>query len=161
MSTGIYRYDTGHYFSTAARVGSWLVSFFALLYLFSGVWVAALVVLLGPVQQFAKSFIEFDLQQQTYRQGIRLGGMAWGAKKPLPGFDFLFLKKNSYSRTMESRGSMSVSRTEKFDGYLKLSNGVKLHLLQLNGKEKAMQKLQQMAQDLHTELRDLTGMKYN
>jgi len=55
---------------------------------------------------------------------------------------------------------MSVQQLEKFDGYLKLAYNVKLHLVQQKSKEKAMQQMEQIAQDLQVELRDLTEMKY-
>lgn len=61
---------------------------------------------------------------------------------------------------MESRGSMSVQQVEKFDGYLKLAYNVKLHLVQQKSKEKAMQQMEKIAEDLQVELRDLTEMKY-
>ncbi|MFD2246387.1 hypothetical protein [Pontibacter ruber] len=96
----------------------------------------------------------------TYREGVSLASITFGKKLPLPGIDFLFLKKNRYSQTIESRASMATFKREKFDGYIKLSNNIKLHLLQKDNKEKALKELEQIAQDLHAELRDLTEMKY-
>ncbi|WP_147383263.1 hypothetical protein [Pontibacter oryzae] len=91
---------------------------------------------------------------------MRIGGITFGKKLPLPGFEFAFLKKNTYSQTFESKASMSVAHREKYDGYLKLRNGKKLHLLQHSQKEPAMQQMQQVASQLQTEFRDLTEQKY-
>ena len=66
---------------------------------------------------------------------------------------------NNYKQVSESRASMSTFKFVKYDGYIKLSDNVKLHLLQRKSKEQAMQEMQQIAQDLQAELRDLTEMK--
>lgn len=156
-----FQYDIGKYFGAAARAGSWIASGVALLYLLSGVWAAVLLLPLGPLAIITKYFVAFDLEQQTYREGVRIGSITFGEKVPLPGFEFAFLKKNTYSQTFESRASMSVAHHEKYDGYLKLRNGKKLHLLQLSQKEPAVQQMQQVAHELGTEFRDLTEMQYS
>lgn len=113
----------------------------------------------GIAAQFTHYRTEFDLERMVYREGVRFAGITFGKWQPLAGFDFLFLKRNRYSQTSESRASMSTFRFEKYDGYLKLADNVKLHLLQRGSKEKAMQGMQRFAEDLQVELRDLTDLK--
>jgi hypothetical protein len=166
MKTGLYSYNTGHFFGTGLRVLGWIVTLFALFSIvygsvaeFYGYLAAWLLLPVGIIAQFMHNRTEFDLEHKTYREGTRLAGMTFGDKLPLPGFEFLFLKRNRYKQVSESRLSRKTFRMEKFDGYLKLSDGIKLHLVQSRDKETAMQKMEQIARDLQVEFRDLTEMK--
>jgi hypothetical protein len=113
----------------------------------------------ASITQLSHYRTEFDLEYMTYREGVRFAGITFGKMLPLAGFDFLYLKRNRYKQVTESRGSMSTFQFEKYDGYLKLSDDLKLHLLQRKSKEKAMQEMERIAQDLQVELRDLTEMR--
>jgi hypothetical protein len=160
MQATVHKYHTGHYFNAAARVYGWLATTWALYAVIDGSVAAWLVLPTGLLVQFTYYHTEFDLGRMTYREGVWLAGMTSGKKRPLPGFDFLFLKNNRYSQTLESRASMTTLKVEKYDGYVQLTNQVKLHLLRHNNKEKALRRMEQIARDLNTELRDLTEMKY-
>ncbi|WP_439881163.1 hypothetical protein ACSX1A_18720 [Pontibacter sp. MBLB2868] len=160
MSTAVYTYNTGKYFSSAVRAFGWISTIFALLFIWDGSITAWLFLPACLITQFTYYQLTFDLQHMTYREGGTLAGITFGKKIPLQGFEFLYLKKNKYSKIMESRGSMAGTTMEKFDGYLLLTDGTKLHLLQRDKKEKALQEMVQIAQDLSSELRDLTEMKY-
>ncbi|MBD1398087.1 hypothetical protein H9Q13_13000 [Pontibacter sp. JH31] len=166
MKDTLYSYNTGHCFGIAFRVFGWLATLLALFTLVSGYvaasygYVAAWLILpVGITTQFTHYRTEFDLEHRTYREGIGFAGMTFGDKLPLPGFEFLFLKRNRYRQTMESRGSMSTFALEKYDGYLKLADGVKLHLLQRKDKGRAMAEMERIARELNVELRDLTELK--
>lgn len=159
MQATLHSYNTGRYFSTGVRVFGWIATGFALLSVLDGSIAAYVFLPVGIITHFTHYRMEFDLEHMTYREGVRFAGITFGKKLPLPGFDFLFLKHNRYTQLMESRASMSTFKTEKYDGYLKLSDNVKLHLLQWNSKEKALQGMQQFADDLQVEFRDLTEMK--
>ncbi|RIJ37362.1 hypothetical protein [Pontibacter oryzae] len=68
MKQTYFQYDTGKYFSVAARAGSWIVSGIMLVYLLSGAWIAVLLLPLGPIALLTKYFLAFDLEQQAYRR---------------------------------------------------------------------------------------------
>jgi hypothetical protein len=159
MQATLRSYNTGFYFSTAVRVLGWVSSLSAVFAILNGSIAAYALIPAGIVTQLTHYRTEFDLEHMTYREGVRFAGMTFGKMLPLPGFDFLFLKKNRYTETRESRASMSIFKFIKYDGYLKLSDNKKLHLLQRDSKEKAMQEMEQIARDLDVELRDLTEMK--
>lgn len=160
MRNDSYSYKTGKYFSAAGRAMGWVGLAIGLLAVLNGASLGWVMVPVALAMQLTYHMVEFDLQRQTYREGLQLLGLKFGKKLPLPGFDFLFLKKNNYSQLAESRGSMTQFRAEKFDGYIKLADGTKLHLLQTKTKAPALQQLATIAQDLGTELRDLTEMKH-
>ncbi|MBC5774257.1 hypothetical protein H8S95_09310 [Pontibacter sp. KCTC 32443] len=160
MKSNLYAYNTGCYFSTAARVLGWITTVWAILAVVGGSVSAFLILPAAIITQLTHYKVEFDLQHITYREGVSFAGLTFGKKLPLPGFDFLFLKKNNYKQTMESRASMATIKMVKYDGYIKLTNNVKLHLLKTKDQQKAMQVMEQIAQDLNVEFRDLTEMKY-
>ena len=159
MSKTTYLYKTGKYFSPAGRAVGWVVSAIGLICIVNGAVIGWVLVPMAVVMQIAYNILEFYLRDKTYREGILLLGLKLGKQLPLPGFDFLFLKQNNYSKLAESRGSMTQLHSAKFDGYVKLSDGVKLRLLQRGSKAAALQQLEAVAQDLQTELRDLTEVK--
>ena len=160
MPVNYYSYNTGKYFGSAARVMAWIMTVFGLLTVLSGSYMALLLLPAGFIMHFTHYRTEFDLQHMCYREGVGLGKFVFGKMLPLKDLSFLFLKHNKYSQTLESRGTMSTFKLEKYDGYLKLADGKSLHLLQFDNKEKAMVRMEAIAQDLGVELRDLTDMKY-
>lgn len=161
MREDIYSYTTGKYFSPAVRAIGWLVTIFALPNILDGAFFAWIMLPVGFITHFTLSKTEFNLKDMTYREGASYAGFTFGEKLPLRGLDFLFLKKNSYSQTYESRASMATRRMEKYDGYIQLTGGVKLHLLQRDMKELAQREMERIAQDLQLELKDLTELQYH
>ncbi|WP_347157312.1 hypothetical protein [Pontibacter chitinilyticus] len=158
MTQRTYLYKTGTYFSGGVRVLSWIMLLVGLIYTLEGSMAGWLIIPVAVGFLLTYDMVEFDLQQQTYREGVLLLGLKFGKKQPLPGFEFLFLRRNNYSKLIESRASMTQTRSVKYDGFVKLANGEKLHLLQKSNKEPALQQLTSIAQDLQVELRDLTEM---
>ncbi|WP_148561632.1 hypothetical protein [Pontibacter korlensis] len=100
--------------------------------------------------------LEIDLYKGTYCEGVNLMGFTIGHREPFPGIKCIFLKKN---RTISgsSRYSWSPTTSTSFDGYLWLEDGTKILLSQDSKKERAMLKLQPFAEELQTEIRDLTA----
>lgn len=160
MKSDLHSYNTGHYFSTAARFLGWAATVFALFQVVDGSVAAYFILPAGIITQFCYYRTEFDLLNRTYREGVRLFGITFGKVKPLPGVDFLYLNKNNYSQLAESRASMTQFRGVKFDGYIRLADDTKLHLVQEHTKEKALQQLEKISDDLGIELRDQTEMKH-
>ncbi|PVY44078.1 hypothetical protein [Pontibacter virosus] len=159
MAATSHSYNTGHYFSASARAFGWITTALAITMIINGSVAAYAFLPTAIVTQLTHYRTEFDLANRTYREGVRFAGITFGKMLPLAGIDFLYLKKKNYKQVSESRASMSVFQFVKYDGYIKLSDNVKLHLLQRKTKELAMQEMQQIAQDLQAELRDLTEME--
>lgn len=159
MKSDLHSYNTGYYFSTAARFLGWVSTVFALFQVINGSVAAYLFLPIGIMTQFTYYRTDFDLLNRTYREGIRFFGITFGKLQHLPGVDFLYLNKNNYSQLAESRASMTRFRSVKFDGYIKLADNTKLHLVQEHTKEKALQQMEKISDDLGIELRDQTEMK--
>ena len=136
-----------------------MITAFAVLSVYNGSLAAWLLLPVGFVVQFTFYQIEIDLINRTYKEGVLLAGIIFGKMRHLPGVDFLYLNKNKYSYTAESRASMARFRGIKYDGYLKLADNTKLHLVQEHTKEKALQQMEKISDDLGIELRDQTDIK--
>jgi hypothetical protein len=159
MKPNVHSYNTGYYFSTGVRVFGWISTVLSFILIVNGSVAAYAFLPTAIITQLTHYRTEFDLARMTYREGVCFAGITFGKMLPLTGFDFLYLKRNRYKQVAESRGSMSTFQFEKYDGYLKLSDAVKLHLLQRKSKEKALQEMNRISQDLQVELRDLTEIR--
>ncbi len=80
----------------------------------------------------------------------------FGQEKPFPGISFIYLKKNRQISVIQGRFASATRQHITFDGYVRLRDGHTISVVQESEKEKAMQRLQQMGQDLQVEVRDLT-----
>ncbi len=100
--------------------------------------------------------LEIDMYSGTYRIGVHVLGYTLGQQEPYPGIKCIFLKKN---RTIHQPSVRSWSRvvSTSFDGYLWLEDGTKILLSQEGKKEVALLKLQPFADELQTEIKDLTA----
>jgi hypothetical protein len=160
MEATLHGYNTGHYFSPTARVYGWVITIFAVFAILNGSLAAIILLPAGVLIQLIQRRIEIDLESRTYKVGIRMLGVTFGKQRPLSGVDFLYLNKNNHTRVAESRASTMRFRSIKYDGYLKLADDTKLHLVQENSKEKALQRMEQISEDLGIELRDQTDRKF-
>lgn len=159
LKKAMFIYRTRKYFSGAASMVAWAASLVGVLLALNGYFVGWLLMAVALCTLIAYHTAEVDLQNQIYREGIMVLGQSFGKMLPLPGLDFLYLKGNTYSQFVESRASMATFRNIRYDGYLRLADGNILHLLQRRDKEKAWRQMEQIAQDLQVELRDLTGIR--
>ncbi|MEJ8801175.1 hypothetical protein [Pontibacter sp. H249] len=157
----MHRYKTTHYFSSTGRLYGWMITAFAILSVYNGSLAAWLLLPAGFVMQFTYRHIGLDLINRTYKEGVLLAGINFGKIQHLPGIDFLYLNKNKYNRVAESRASTAQFRSIKYDGYLKLADNTKLHLVQAHSKEKALQQMEKISDDLGIELRDQTEINYS
>lgn len=155
----MYIYRTGKYFSKAANMLAWVASIVGAVLLAKGVIIGLVLMPVALITQLTYFSVELHIEEQTYREGVMFLGKVFGKMQPLPGFDFLFLKKNNYRRLAESRASMATFSSVKFDGYIKLADNTRLHLLQESDKGKALKEMLQIADDLQIEFRDLTELK--
>jgi hypothetical protein len=127
------------------------------IYIFSTLPLAGLLAIVCGILPFLLyKCLEIDLRKKNYCMGINFLGHTIGEIEPFPGVEFIFLKKN---RTISKGNKHSWASTYSisFDGYILLSDGTKLLIVQEKKKERALQQLELVAEDLQAEMRDLTG----
>ena len=115
-----------------------------------------LMILFGVFPLVQYKCLEIDLYNGTYCMGVNILGHTVGTREPYPGTKCIFLKRN---RTIASNSHRSWRPTASisFDSYLWLEDGTKI-LLSCDGtKETALLRIQPLAQELGTEIKDLTA----
>lgn len=136
---------------------------FAIILLAGGVWLAfenpipgILIVLIGAFPLVQYKCLEIDFYKGTYCVGTNILGYTLGTREPYPGTKCIFLKRNRTfsSQTIRTwRPTMHVS----FDSFLWLEDNTKILLSRDSSKEHALLRIQPFAQELQTEIKDLTA----
>lgn len=136
---------------------------YAIVIIAGGVWVfmtypvvGVLMILFGIFPLVLYKCLEIDLYQGTYCMGVNILGRTVGAREPYPGTKCIFLKKNR-SFSSDSRRSWRPTASTSFDSFLWLEDGTKILLSCDANKEDAMVRIQPLAQELQTEIKDLTA----
>lgn len=156
MKSNLLRYKLASTLETAVRICALIIFLAGLALIKTSVLGAAILIVAGIFPFLSHTCIEFDLYGGTYRMGLNyLGLYTTGTKESYPGADYLFLKKN---RTIHrsNRHTWSTTYSISFEGYILFADGEKLLIIQSGKKDKALKQLQRIAQDLKTEVKDLT-----
>ncbi|PVY44094.1 hypothetical protein [Pontibacter virosus] len=136
---------------------------YATIIIAGGVWVCmtypvvgVIMILFGIFPLVQYKCLEIDLYSGTYCMGINILGRTVGTREPYPGTKCIFLKKNRYFSS-NSRRSWRPTASTSFDSFLWLEDGTKILLSRDGNKEDAMARIQPLAQELQTEIKDLTA----
>ncbi|WP_040573445.1 hypothetical protein [Pontibacter sp. BAB1700] len=156
METPLLRYRLTDPIGVTAKV-------YALVIIAAGVWLfmtypvfGVIMVLFGIFPLVQYKCLEIDLYSGTYCMGLNILGHTVGTREPYPGTKCIFLKKNRTIASNSRRSWRPIASTS-FDSFLWLEDGTKI-LLSCDGtKEDAMARVQPLAQELQTEIRDLTA----
>jgi hypothetical protein len=144
----------------------WHFQLIAVLILVAGITLMAGKPFMGSVLVVAAGFIltaasgtEIDTVRKRYREYTSFYFIIKGGKwKVFDGAEKLFInssKKSVRTYTAHTNHS-SVFTAQEFNGYLKLIDGTKIHLLTSRKKEKLAASLNQAASFLHIPLQDNT-----
>ncbi|MCP2042659.1 hypothetical protein [Pontibacter sp. HSC-36F09] len=136
---------------------------YAIVIIAGGVWlcmtypvvgVLMIVLRIFPLVQF--KCLEIDLYQGTYCMGVNVLGHTVGTREPYPGTKCIFLKKNRYLSS-DSRRTWRPTASTSFDSFLWLEDDTKILLSSDGEKADAMARIKPLAQELQTEVKDLTA----
>lgn len=156
METPLLRYRLTDPIGVTTKVYA-LVIIAGSVWLFMSHPVAGILMLLFgifPLVQY--KCLEIDLYSGTYCMGINILGHTVGTRESYPGTKCIFLKKNRTIASHSRRSWRPIASTS-FDSFLWLEDGTKI-LLSCDGtKEAAMQRIQPLAEELKTEILDLTA----
>ncbi|WP_125047622.1 hypothetical protein [Pontibacter arcticus] len=118
--------------------------------------VSILFIVLGLLPFVMYNYVDFKLYEGVYSEGYCIAGKTFGQERPYPGVEFLFLKKNRSTHITHGEVAKIVSQHIFFDGYINLCDGTKILVVQRRQKSQALKELGKIAQDLKTEVKDLT-----
>ena len=71
--------------------------------------------------------------------------------------EYLYTKKSIVSQRMNSRATSTILRTEVYDGYLKLSEKDKIHLMTEKNRDTLLRKMNEIANQLKVKIIDYSA----
>ncbi len=98
--------------------------------------------------------LEVDITNKTYRQYVWLMGLKWGEREPFETIEYMFVKRNKVSQTMNSMLNAREVHSEVYDGFLRFSEKDKVHLATTRTKVNLLKKLTPIANTLQVEILD-------
>lgn len=137
----------------------WL--FVGLLLMATGVILIFKVLLVGVIFTLMSTLImtthyrlAINFDDKSYHDYVWLFGLKFGDKGIFENVEYIFIKKNKVSQTMNSRGSSTTIRKGEYDAYLKFSEKNKIHLLTSDSKKQLLKKLSEIATKCSTKIFD-------
>ncbi|MBL7846862.1 MAG: hypothetical protein JNL40_05295 [Cyclobacteriaceae bacterium] len=120
-------------------------------------WMAKVIILLiGLVLVTSHNRLRFDMAKKEYFDYVWMLGFRWGEGDHFDRIEYLFLKRNRMRQNMNSMMSSSTIHMNVYDGYLRISEKNKIHLLTSRNKETVMKKLKALASILNVDILDYT-----
>lgn len=101
--------------------------------------------------------LNIDLNNKAYHDYLWILGFRTGEKGKFNTIQYLFITSSNVTQTMHLRVASSTIRKEVFDGYLKFSEGNKIHLLTMDSKERLTKKLKNISAQLKVRVIDYSG----
>lgn len=100
--------------------------------------------------------LSIDFNKKSYHDYVWVLGLKFGEKSVFEKIEYIFIKKNNVSQTMNTRTSSTTIRKAVYDGYLKFSEENKIHLLTEDNKKPLIKKLSEIAIKCNTKIFDYT-----
>ncbi|HEY9049244.1 MAG TPA: hypothetical protein VIN08_25255 [Ohtaekwangia sp.] len=95
-----------------------------------------------------------DFDKKEYHDYTWILGLKSGDKGSFERIEYIFIKKNKVSQTLNRYTGSSTIRSDVYDGFLKFSEEDKIHLMTRNSKEKLIAKLRPIAAQLQVSIID-------
>jgi hypothetical protein len=98
--------------------------------------------------------LRIDFAKKVYFDFVWFLGLKNGDQGKFDEIEYLFIKKSRVSQKMNHIVISSTIQNEIYDGYLKFSNGEKIHLLTKESKDVLLKKLKLISHKLNTRIID-------
>jgi hypothetical protein len=152
-----FDFKTSGYFSGT-------IIFFGFLLIPVGLVAIADSVVLGVVLLFLSLIVltthyrlKVDPESKSFHDYLWVLGIKFGEKGTYETIEYLFIKKNKITQTMNMRVVSSTIKKDMYDAYLKLSPDEKIHLFSKEDHSKAVDRLKQLSQKLRVKVVDYSG----
>ncbi len=147
-------FKTSAFFSGRIIFVGILLAVFALFMVWKSL-LAGLIIFIISVVIFTTHYrLRIDFAKKTYFDYVWFMGLKNGDHGKLDRIDYLFIKKSRVSQKMNHIVISSTIQNEIYDGYLKFSDGEKLHLLTKESKNDLLEKLKVISGKLNTRIVD-------
>lgn len=113
--------------------------------------------LLGVILITSHYRLRFDLIHKAYYDYVWVLGLRFGRWEKFDRVEYLFIKRNKMRQNMNSMTSSTTIHMAVYDGYLRISEQNKIHLLTSRNKETVLKKLKALANLLQVDILDYSA----
>lgn len=153
----IIDFKVSGYFSMTFLILGGILVFFGLIALLESLWLLGLLLWLVSLLIFTTHYrLRIDVETKTFHDYLWVLGMKHGEKGKFDAVEYLFIKKAKVSQTMSVKVASTTIEKDVYDGYLKFSDGNKIHLLTKDSKVALQKRLNVIAEKLQTKITDYT-----
>lgn len=133
----------GYYFPFTMMLLGVLCCFFGLVFLLPYPFIGIPLILLGLIIFTARYRLEINLTNQTYHDHLWIAGFKKGKKEKFGSIEGLFLNKNKYRQTINSRASSMTRYGTEYNAYIRF-DVADVHLLSSDDKLKVVKTLKRV-----------------
>lgn len=137
----------GFYFPFAMMLLGILFCFFGSVFLLQYPFIGVPLILLGLIIFTARYRLEINLTNQTYHDHLWIAGFKKGKKEKFGSIEYLFLNKNKYRQTVNSRISSMTKYGTEYNAYIRF-DVADVHLLSSDNKLKVVKTLKRVKKQL-------------
>ncbi len=101
--------------------------------------------------------LRFDRMKKAYYDYVWVLGLRFGEWRKFDHIEYLFIKRNRMRQNMNSMTTSTTIHVQVYDGFLRISETHKVHLLTSRDKETVMKKLKALANLLQVDILDYSA----
>jgi hypothetical protein len=147
-------FRTSNYFPDFIRLGGIALLFTGLLAFLTNVTAGIILCFIGFILVSSHYRLTIDFPEKIYRDYLWILGLKKGEARKFEHIEYIFIKRNMMSQTMNLRVASSTVTKYVFDGYLKFSEQDKVYLLSRDNKKNLIKKLKQISAKLNVKILD-------
>jgi hypothetical protein len=154
-----FDFKTSNYFTGMPYVAGFVFCAVAILLGIAGKFVPGGILLLAGLCMITSHYrLLIDFSKNTYVEYVSILGMKTSRE---PGrfnsIEYLFIKKNRVSQTLNSRVQSTTIQKWRYDGFLKFSEHNKVHIISSENKSAVSEKLRSLAKSLNSRVVDYSN----
>lgn len=150
-------FETSGYFSGTIMFFGFVLALFGFMFLIKSVFIGITLLTISALILTTHYRLKIDYENNYFQDYLWIFGMKYGDKKKFEAIEYLFIKSSRETQTMSMKVVSSTITKEVFDGYLKLSEKDKIHLMTKDNKEALMQKLLPISAKLNIRIIDYSN----
>lgn len=143
--------NLGYYFPVTVIFLGMIMLIAGLFLLLNYILIGILLILVSLIIFTARYRLEINLTNQSYHDYLWIAGIKKGEKGKFGSIEKLFINKNKYRQTVNSRVSSITKYGTEYNGYIKF-DVADIHLLSSDNKAKVLHKLESIRKKLSNDI---------
>lgn len=153
----VFNFRTSNYFPATAVIFGAILLPLGVAVLFAKVVAGVAILAIGVLLLTTHNRLQIDFENKTFQDYVSiLGFLKSGEQGQFDTVQYLFIKTNRVSQTVNSRISSMTVEKMVFDAYLKFSDDDKIHIATKDNKDNLLKKLRPISNQLNIQIIDYT-----